>query len=91
MTVVAARNVLLGTIDREVLEGVDRGIGAELDRVGTLYVDVAHMMRLIEQNRRLAPGLLLRSPVGVFGRNDGINVSADFRIPKKRYRITDFL
>jgi hypothetical protein len=77
VAVVADRNILLGAIDGEILEGVDGRVGAELYGVGTLDVDVTHVVRLVEQDGGLAPGLLLGAPVRILTGNYRINVGAD--------------
>jgi len=46
------------------------------------------MVRLVEENRRLAPGALFVAPIGVLIRNHRINVSADLRIAQHLGRVS---
>jgi hypothetical protein len=80
---VAARDELLGAVDGEVREAVDREVRAQLHCVGALDVDVDHVVRLIEQHGALPPCGLLVAPVRKFARYDGVDVSADARIAQK--------
>jgi hypothetical protein len=80
---VARRNELLGAVDREVREAVDREVGQELHRVRTLDVEVDHVVRLIEEHGGLAPRGLLVTPVREFAGHHRVNVGPDLRVAKQ--------
>jgi hypothetical protein len=80
---VAAGNELLRAIDREVREAVDGEVGRELDGIRPLDVDVDHVVRLIEQHRRLAPRCLLVAPVRELRGHYRVDVGADARVAQK--------
>ena len=48
---VAAGNELLGSVDRELREAVDRKMGEHLDGIGAFNVDVHHVMRTGRKER----------------------------------------
>src|SRR5689334_4166634 len=79
MPVGGHRYILLGLVDREVRRAVDGRAGDQLQRVRALDEQVHHMVRLVEQDGRLAPGTLLAPPVGELGRHDRVDVRADLR------------
>ncbi len=74
MAVVAARDELLGLVDREALEAVDAQVVEQLEGVGPFDQQVGHMIGLVEQDAGLLPGPLLVTPVGEFRRHAGIDV-----------------
>jgi hypothetical protein len=67
-------HVLLRNVDVEVRDAVDRGVTNQLDGVGAANDHVVHVVRLIEEHGRFAPGPLLQSPTRVFGRHHGHDV-----------------
>src|SRR5690606_19933356 len=83
VTVVRDGNVLLGLVDAEVCEAVDRRLGEQLQRVRAFDVEVHHVMGLIEEHARLTPRALLVAPVRELGGNHRINIGTDLRIPKQ--------
>ena len=91
IAVMAARHVLLGSVYGELGKTVDGGIGEQLECIGALYINVHHVMGLIEKNRRLTPGALLVAPVGEFGRNNWIDIGPYLGITQHVYRTTDGL
>ena len=86
-----ARDELLRLADREVLEGVDAEIGEQPDHVGPLDRQVRHVMRLVEERRRLAPADLLVAPVRELGRNLRVDVRPDLRVAGELDRAPDRL
>ncbi len=56
-------DVLLGLPRREVREAVDGQPLEQRQRVGSVQEEIGHVVRLIEQRARLAPGRLLAAPV----------------------------
>jgi len=77
MAVGSRRYILLGPVDREVRRAVDGRVGDQLQRVRALNEQIHHMVGLVEQDGRLAPGTLLAPPVGELGRHDRVDVRAD--------------
>jgi hypothetical protein len=71
---------LLRRVQREIREAVDAGVGQQLQRVGSGDEEVDHVVGLVEEHRGLAPGDLLASPVGEFGRNDRVDVCPELRV-----------
>ena len=71
------RDVLLGHVDGEGLDAVDRRVGDQLHGVGPRDEEVDHVMRLVVEDRRLAPGPLLAAPVRELGGDDRVHVGAD--------------
>src|SRR5690606_2055828 len=57
--------------------------------VRSLHVHVGHVMRLIEQSARLAPGALLVAPVRKLGRDHRKRVRPDLRVAQQLDRVTD--
>ena len=80
--VVVAHDELLRLVRREVLERVDAEMGEELDRVRALDLEVEHVVRLVEERGRLAPGHLLVPPVRELGRHRRIDVRPDLRVAR---------
>ena len=78
-----ARDELLGHVDREVRDAVDAGVGDQLDRARPAHEQVDHVVRLVEQDRGLAPRPLLAAPVGELVRDDRIDVGADLRVAQQ--------
>jgi hypothetical protein len=74
---------MLGSIQIEVREAVDADVLEECGRVRTFDDELIHMMGLVEQHGRLAPGHLLVAPVGEFRRDDGVHVHADLRVAQQ--------
>jgi hypothetical protein len=56
ISIVTARNKLLGFVNGEVLKGIDSKIGEHFEGIGTLNIDIHHMVRLIIKNACLTPG-----------------------------------
>ena len=79
MAVGGRRYILLGPVDREVRRAVDGRVGDQLQCVRALNEQIHHMVGLVEQDGRLAPGTLLAPPVGELGRHDRVDVRADLR------------
>jgi hypothetical protein len=71
------RHVLLRHVDRERGDAVDRRVRDELHGVGPAEEEVDHVVRLVVEDGRLAPGALLAPPVGELGGDDGVDVRAD--------------
>ena len=91
IAVVAARSKLLGAIDGEIGEAVCGQMREQFEGVGTLDIQVGHVMILIEKNGGLAPGALLVAPVGELGGDNGKDTRSDLRIAEHVYRITGCL
>jgi hypothetical protein len=91
VAVVAARRELLGLVRREALEGVRGQIRQHLGRVGAGDEQFGHVVRLVEEHRRIAPRPLLVAPVAVLGRHHGIHVSADLRVPQQIHDVAGLL
>ena len=83
VAVIAARRELLGPVGREVRKAVGRERREHLHRVRAGDEKFRHVVRLIEEDRRLAPGSLLVAPVRVLGRNHRVHVGPDLRVPQK--------
>ena len=65
-----AVNELLGEIALPVGHRIDRQVLAQFPGVRTLDIQIGHVERLVEQDRAVAPGLLLVAPVAEL-RGDG--------------------
>ncbi len=91
VTVIAHRHHLLRHLRDEVVEAVDRGVRAELQRVRALDGELGHVVRLIEQHGAVAPRGLLIAPVVILGRHYGINVGANAGIAQHVDRVTGCL
>src|SRR5690606_17668209 len=87
VAVVRDGDVLLGAIDGEVFEAVDRRVRQELQRVRAFDVKVDHVVRLVEQHAGLTPSALLVAPVRELGRDHRIHISADLRISQHLHRV----
>src|SRR5262249_452515 len=83
----SARSVLLGLVDGEILERVSAVIGQQLQRVWPFHVHVGHVIRQREERAAFLPRHLLGTPVGIFGRDHGINIRTHLRIAKNFYRV----
>jgi hypothetical protein len=81
------RHVLLGHVDGEVRDAVDRRVRNQLDRARATHEQARHVVRLIEEDGRLAPGALLAAPVRELGGDDRIHVGADLGVPQKLDRV----
>jgi hypothetical protein len=79
-SIVAAGHHLLGPVRRKVGEAIDGEARHELRRIGSSHRDLGHVMRLIEQHRRMAPCALLVPPVGELARYDRVHIGADPRM-----------
>src|SRR5690606_373649 len=77
------RHEMLRTVQIEVREVVDADVGQQLLGVGTLYGQLGHVMRLIEEDRGFAPGALLVAPVREFRGDDRIHVNAGLRVAQQ--------
>ncbi len=82
-TVIAGGHHLLGAVDGKVREAVDRGVRAKLERIRALDGELGHVVRLVEQHRRVAPGALLVAPVGEFARHHRVDVRAKLRVAQQ--------
>ena len=91
VAVVVDRRELLRLVDAEVLEGVDAGRLEEPDHVRALDGQVGHVMRLVEQRRRVAPRVLLVAPVRELAGNGRVDVRPDLRVPGEIDRVADGL
>ena len=78
----ADRHEVLGPVRPEALEAVDRQPLQEPLGIRPLDDHLVHVVRLVEQHRRVAPGLLLVAPVAELGRDDRIDIHPDPRIPQ---------
>ena len=78
--VVVAHDELLRLLRSEVLERVDADMSEELDRVRPFDLEVEHVVRLVEERGRVAPGHLLLPPVRELGRHRRIDVWSDLRV-----------
>ena len=81
VAVVVHGDELLRLADLEVLERVDAERGEELDDVRPLDVEVGHVVRLVEQRRRLTPGDLLVHPIRELARDARVDVRPDLGVP----------
>jgi hypothetical protein len=68
---VIAGHELLGLVDAESVEAVDRQMREQLACARTLDEQIHHVVRLIEQHRGLAPGALLVAPLENSGATTG--------------------
>ena len=91
VAIVTAGGELFGSIDRKICESVGGEIGEHFERVGTFYVYVGHVVRLVKENGRLPPGALLVAPIGVFGRHHRIDVRADLRMAQQGHGVPNGL
>ena len=64
-----ARHEVLRPVDAEALEAVDREVGEQPQGVRPFHRQIVHVVRLVEEDARLLPGLLLVAPVRVLGRH----------------------
>ncbi len=76
-------NVLLGLVDREVRDGVDGGVGDQLDGIRPLEEHVVHVVGLVVEHGGVAPRLLFLDPVGEVGWHDGVDVRADLGVAQQ--------
>src|SRR5688572_32189131 len=74
------RDVLLGLVDHPAFAGVDHRVAEQLQRIRAAEIEVHHVVRLVEQHRRMLPGPLLGAPVGELGRDHRIDVGAELRV-----------
>jgi len=72
------RHEMLGAVEVEIGEAVDADMLQECSCLRSFDNDLVHVMGLIEQHRRIAPGALLIAPIGVFRRNHRVYIHADF-------------
>ena len=82
---------LLGLVDRKVRDAVDARVGHQLQRVWALEEEVHHVVRLVEQDRGLAPGALLAAPVRELVRDDRVDVGADLRVAQALDHVSGFV
>ncbi len=80
IAIVATRHKMLGFVNGEVLETIDRQIGEQFEGIGTLNIYIHHMVRLIVKNASLPPGQLFVTPICELGRDHGIDIGAYLRI-----------
>jgi len=71
------RHVLLGHVHREVGHAVDPMVGQQPQRVRARHEQVHHVVALVVEHGRLAPGDRLAAPVGELGRYDRIDVGPE--------------
>ena len=88
VAVVVDRDELLGHVDREVRDAVDREVADQLEGVGTLDVEVGHVVRLIEQHGRATPGELLVAPVAELLDDARHDRRRGLRLPQQLDRIS---
>ena len=74
---------VLGAVQVEVREAVDADVLEERGRVRTFDDELVHVMGLVEQHGRLAPGHLLVAPVRELRRDDRVDVHADLRVAQQ--------
>jgi hypothetical protein len=91
VAVVVAGDELLGLVRTEVLKAIDPETLEHLRRVRPLHVHIGHVVRLVEQDRGLAPGALFVSPVRELRRHDGIDVRAGLRLAQQFHWTADGL
>ena len=77
MAAAGDRHDMPGPADRPVGDRVDDRVAQEPFGVGAFDRQFGHVVRLVEQHRRFAPGPLLVAPVGEFRRDDRIDIGAD--------------
>ena len=77
------RDVLLGRVHRKVLDAVYGRVADELERIGTLDVEVSHVVGLIEKDRTATPRQLLVSPVGELRRDGRTHDRGTLRLPEQ--------
>jgi hypothetical protein len=58
-------------------------MGKHLEGVWALNVNVGHMVGLVKKHTALTPGTLFVPPVRIFGRDYGIDVCSNLRIPQQ--------
>ena len=87
MSTVVARDKLLSLIDFKILETIDSEIGEYLQRIGTLHIQIRHVVGLIEKRAGFPPGTLLISPVGELMLHHGKRVGSDLRIAQEFHGI----
>jgi hypothetical protein len=78
---------MLGTVQVEIGEGIDADMVEEGGGVRPLDDQLVHVVRLVEQDRAVAPGLLLGTPVGVFRCNHRVYIHADLGIAQQLDRV----
>ena len=78
---------MLGTVEIEIAKSIDAYVGKKSLCIWPLDNQLIHMVRLIKQNRRLAPSGLFIAPIGIFWRNHRIDIHADLRIAQHIYCI----
>ena len=83
MAVVVAGDELLGLVDGKIVKAVDGKVREQSERVGSLDVEIRHVVRLVEETRCLAPGALLVAPVREFARHARIDIRADLRVARE--------
>ncbi len=83
----SAGHELLGHVHREVGHAVDPDALDQLQRIRALEVEVHHVVRLVEQHRRLPPRLLLAPPVRELVGHDRVDVGAGLRVAQELGRV----
>ena len=83
VAVVAQGSELLGAVGHATLEGIARQVVQHLEGVGPGHQQFRHVVRLVEQDGRIAPRLLLVAPVAELRRHLRIDVRPDPRIPQQ--------
>src|SRR5690625_4879697 len=81
-------HVLLGAVDREVGNRVDRGVGDELQGVLTADEQVVHVVGLVVQHRGVAPCGLFVAPVVEFRGHDRVDVGTDLGVTQELNGVT---
>ncbi len=83
IAVVVAGDELLGLVDGKIVKAIDGKIRQQPERVGSLDVEIRHVVRLVEETGCLAPGPLLVAPVREFARHARIDIRADLRVARE--------
>jgi hypothetical protein len=89
VAVVAAGHEVLGLRGGEALEAVDGQTGQEPVGVRSRHRELGHVVGLIEENRGVAPGPLLVTPVGELRGDHGVDVRSDLGVTKHVDRAVD--
>jgi hypothetical protein len=66
IAIMVTRNELLGLIDFEVFKAIDSEIGEQFEGVRTLYIQIGHMVGLVEKSAGFLPCTLFISPIRKF-------------------------
>ena len=83
VSIMIAGDKLLGLIDLEILEAIDTQIGEQFERIGTLDIEIGHVVGLVEKSAGFPPGTLFVSPVGELGTHHRKGIWSYLRIAQQ--------